>query len=210
MQEVLPGVFIVPCNGRKGFGYAHFVRRPAGNLVLDTDRTASMSEAFQAIEQAGGVRTVVVSDRHLGGKSSTEVAERFGALVYASAIEADAMGHRKNAVRIDHALPLQRTTIEGDVELIPTPGHTEGQFSTLVEVEGARCLFTADFVYRKGGAWVPGNASRKKMLGSFEGLRELTFDYVVPWTGYGQTEFFVPVADVNATVDSMIAACGKP
>ena len=29
MQEILPGVFIVEANGRKGFGYAHFVRRPS-------------------------------------------------------------------------------------------------------------------------------------------------------------------------------------
>jgi glyoxylase-like metal-dependent hydrolase (beta-lactamase superfamily II) len=210
MQQVLPGVFIVPCNGRKGFGYAHFVRRPAGNLVLDTDRAVSMSDAFPAIEAAGGVKAVVVSDRHLGGKGSTEVAERFGASVYASAIEAQAMAHRTHAVRIDHALPLERATIEGDVQLIPTPGHTEGQFSALAEVEGARCLFTADFVYRKDGAWVPGNPSRKKMLHSFEGLRDLEFDYVVPWTSYSQAELFVPVEDVNATVDAMIAACGKP
>jgi glyoxylase-like metal-dependent hydrolase (beta-lactamase superfamily II) len=210
MQQVLPGVFVVPCNGRKGFGYAHFVRRRGGNLLLDTDRTASISDAFDELEAAGGVRAVVVSDRHLGGKSSNEVAQRFGATVYASAIEAEAMGHRSNPVRIDHALPLQRTTVEGDVELIPTPGHTEGQFSTLVDVEGARCLFTADFVYRKEGAWVPGNASRKKMLRSFEGLRELAFEYVVPWTSYSQTEFFVPVSDVDATVLAMIAACSKP
>jgi hypothetical protein len=35
LREVLPGVFLVPQNGRKGFGYSHFVKRPAGNLILD-------------------------------------------------------------------------------------------------------------------------------------------------------------------------------
>jgi len=48
------------------------------------------------------------------------------------------------------------------------------------------------------------------MAQSFEGLRDLKFDHVVPWTGYGQTEFFVPIEDVGRTVDEMIAACPKP
>ena len=210
MREILPGVFAVPQNGMKGFGYSHFVRRPAGNLILDAMRNTSLSESFDAIEAAGGVTAVVISDRHLGGPSTNQIAERFGATVYCSAVEADAMGHRANQVRIDHALAFERTVIEGDVQLIPTPGHTEGQFSTLAEVEGRRILFTADFVYRSGDGWRPGNLSRRKMLKSFEGLRDLAFDHVVPCTNYAREEFFVPVESVDAVVDEMIAACTKP
>jgi glyoxylase-like metal-dependent hydrolase (beta-lactamase superfamily II) len=113
-------------------------------------------------------------------------------------------------VTIHHVLPSERTVIEGDVQLIPTPGHTAGQFSTLVEVGGARVLFTADFVWRENGRWRPGNASRKKMLKSFEGLRDLKFDVVAPWTSYAQTELYVPIGSVDQTVDEMIAACPKP
>ncbi len=210
MQEVLPGVSLVPQNGRKGFGYSHFVRRPAGNLILDASRVGSLSDAFDAIEAEGGVKAVVISDRHLGGVSTNQIAERFGAAVYCSEVEADAMGHRVNKLRIDHILPFARATIEGDVQLVPTPGHTAGQFSTLVPLAGARILFTADFVWRENGRWRPGNASRKKMLRAFEGLRDLSFDCVAPWTSYAQTEFFVPVRSVGATVDEMIGACSKP
>jgi glyoxylase-like metal-dependent hydrolase (beta-lactamase superfamily II) len=210
LREILPGVFIVPQNGNKGFGYSHFVRRPAGNLVLDAMRNTSLSDSFAAIEAEGGVRAVVISDRHLGGVSTNQVAERFGASVYCSAIEAEAMGHRANQVRVDHALAFERTFIEDDVQLIPTPGHTAGQFSTLAEVEGRRVLFTADFVYRSGGSWRPGNLSRRKMLKSFEGLRDLAFDHVVPCTSYALDEYFVSIASVDAAVDEMIAACTKP
>ena len=210
MREILPGVFAVPQNGMKGFGYSHFVRRPAGNLVLDAMRNTALSDAFDAFEAEGGVKAAVISDRHLGGPSTNQIAERFGATIYCSAIEAEAMGHRANQVRIDHALAFERTTIEGDVRLIPTAGHTAGQFSTLVEMGGRRVLFTADFVYRRGGAWRPGNLSRKKMLKSFEGLRDLAFDHVVPCTSYSETEFFVPAPSVDAAVDEMIAACTKP
>jgi glyoxylase-like metal-dependent hydrolase (beta-lactamase superfamily II) len=210
MREVLPGVFLAPQNGGKGFGYSHFIKRPAGNLILDASRVGSLTDLFDELEAEGGVKAAVISDRHLGGASTNQIAERFGATIYCSAIEAEAMGHRVNQVRIDHALPFERATIEGDVQLIPTPGHTAGQFSTLAEVGGARILFTADFVWRKDGHWRPGNSSRKKMLKSFEGLRDLQFDVVVPWTSYTQTELFVPIASVNAAVDAMIAACRRP
>ena len=210
MREVLPGIFAAPQNGDKGFGYSHFVRRPAGNLVLDAMRNTSLSNSFDAMQAAGGVRAAVISDRHLGGPSTNQIAERFGATVYCSAIEAEAMGHRANQVRIDHALAFERATIEDDVLLVPTPGHTPGQFSTLADVEGRRILFTADFVYRSGGAWRPGNLSRRKMLKSFEGLRDLAFDHVVPCTAYSQGEFFVQIDSVDSAVDEMIAACTKP
>ena len=210
MQTVLPGVSLVPQNGRKGFGWSHFVERPAGNLVLDASRIGSLSDSFDDLAARGGVHAAVISDRHLGGVSTNQIAERFGAAIYCSDVEAEAMGHRTNVVHIDHVLPLARHVVEPGFELIPTPGHTAGQFSTLVEVSGARILFTADFVWRENGRWRPGNHSRKKMIRSFEGLRELAFDHVVPWTSYDQTELFVPIHSVNETVDEMIAACPKP
>ena len=210
MQEILPGVSLVPANGRKGFGYAHFVQRPAGNLLLDASRTTSFSDAFDDMAAAGGVTAVVISDRHLGGPPTNQVAERFDARVYCSQIEADAMGHRSNAVWIDHVMPYARATIEGDVRLIPTPGHTAGQFATLCEVGGRRIFFSSDFVWRVDGRWRPGNTSRRKMRPAFEALRDLDFDTVVPWTGYSHTEFFVDVPDVGAAVDAMIDACPKP
>jgi glyoxylase-like metal-dependent hydrolase (beta-lactamase superfamily II) len=210
LREVIPGVFLVPQNGGKGFGYSHFVKRPAGNLILDASRVGSLTDSFDALEAEGGVKAAVISDRHLGGASTNQIAERFGATIYCSTIEATAMGHRVNQVTVHHALPFERTVIEGDVLLVPTPGHTAGQFSTLVEVGGARVLFTADCVWREGGRWRPGSSSRKKMRAAFEGLRDLKFDVVVAWTGYSQTELFVPITSVDQTVDEMIAACRKP
>lgn len=69
------------------------------------------------------------------------------------------MGHRVNQVTVHHALPFEHTVIDADVQLIATPGHTAGRLSTLVEVGGARVLFTADFVWRANGRWRPGNSS---------------------------------------------------
>src|SRR5579871_6863834 len=109
MQEILPGVFLVPQNGGKGFGYSHFVKRPAGNLILDASRVGSLTDSFDDLAAHGGVKAAVISDRHLGGASTNQIAERFGATIYCSAVESEAMGHRVNEVRIDHALPFERT-----------------------------------------------------------------------------------------------------
>ncbi len=207
MQEILPGVFVVPQNGGKGFGYVHFVQRPGGNLVLDS---GWITDHFGQIAAMGGVAAVVLSDRHLCGDHSNKTAEYFGARVYCSAIEAEAVAHRSHKVHIDQVLPFERTTIEGDVRLIPVPGHTAGQFATLCDVAGAKLLFISDFIYRDAGKWRPGNLSRRKMKAGLEGLRDLAFDYVVPWTGYASPEFAVKIDDVNATVDAMLAACPKP
>lgn len=207
MREILPGVFLLPQNGGKGFGHAHFARPASGNIV---PVAGQISDSFDALAERGGVKTVIISDRHLGGDSSNKIAARFDAAVYCSAIEAAAMAHRAQAVHIDHTLPFERTSIADDVLLVPVPGHTAGQFATLAEIEGARILFTADFVWREAGRWRPGNLSSKKIARSFDALRDLRFDYVVPWTGYDHDEFFVRIPDVDAAIDAMIAACTKP
>jgi hypothetical protein len=50
MQQVMPGVYLVPHNGMKGFGFSHFVVRPAGNLILDASRVSSLSDTFDALD----------------------------------------------------------------------------------------------------------------------------------------------------------------
>ena len=210
LQEIEKGVFLVPQNGRTGFGYSHFVVCPGGNLLLDASRVGSLTDSFPAMSALGGVQTVVISDRHLGGISTHQLAEHFGASVWCSAIEAKAMAHREGKVQIDHVLPFERTKIAVGVELIPTPGHTPGQFSTLLKMGRRNILFTADFLWREQGKWRPGSLSRRKIVATFESLRALRFDAIIPWTGYDQTEFIVPVPSVDKAVDAMIAACSKP
>ena len=208
LREILPDVFTAPSNGRKGFGFNLFVRRPAGNLMLDASRVGLLTDAFDELEAAGGVKAVIASDRHMADRKTDELRERFGAIVYASAIEAEALAHR---AIVDVALPFELAVIEGDVALIPTPGHTPGQFTCLMEAGGARLLFTSDFVYRAGGHWAPGNPSRRKMKASLERLRPLRFDYVVPWRSYDEAEdFFRVEGSIDAVVDEMIAACTRP
>lgn len=87
MQEVLPGVFVVESNGRKGYGYNHFVTRPSGNLILDAGRVGLMTDRFGELGEKGGVQAILISDRHLGDKKTDQLREHFGAPTYASQIE---------------------------------------------------------------------------------------------------------------------------
>jgi glyoxylase-like metal-dependent hydrolase (beta-lactamase superfamily II) len=206
--EALPGVFLAAANGRKGFGYSTLVVRPGGNVLVDPGRLGSLSESFGDMEAKGGISTVIVSDRHMGGGKADEAKRRFGAKIYASDIEYAAYAKRGMA---DAVLPFVDQRIEDDIRLIPTPGHTPGQFTALMEVEGARILFTSDFVWRAGGVWRPGNRSRKVMQASFERLRPLQFDWVFTWTDWDETEFGYRVEKpIGEVIDDMIAACDKP
>jgi glyoxylase-like metal-dependent hydrolase (beta-lactamase superfamily II) len=203
----MPGVFLVESNDRKGFGYSTLVVRPSGNVLVDPGRLGSLSRSFGEIEAKGGIKTVIVSDRHMGGGRADEAKRHFGCRIYASDIEYAAYAKRGMA---DGVLSYEDQTIEGDIRLIPTPGHTPGQFTALMAVEGSQVLFTSDFVWRTQGVWRPGNRSRKVMRPSFDRLRPLAFDTVFTWTGWDETEFGYRVdKPISEVVDDMLAACDK-
>ncbi len=60
-----------------------------------------------------------------------------------------------HSVPVTGAVPEYRTTRFGgfDVYVLPTPGHTLGSVSYLVESEGRRLAFTGDLVYGDGRVW---------------------------------------------------------
>lgn len=208
MQQVFPDVFVVPANQQKGYGFSHFVKHPKGNILLPRLKATSLSDSYGDLEKEGGVRRVLISDRHFGGPECADAATHFGATLYASDIEAKAI--EKNCP-VDVVLPFEQQTIDGYVEAIPTPGHTPGQFSYLISIKGKRCLFTGDFIYRSSGSWTPGNRSRKKMQASFDRLRSLRFDYVIGCADYDAPDSYVAVrGSVDDVVDEMLAACSSP
>jgi glyoxylase-like metal-dependent hydrolase (beta-lactamase superfamily II) len=79
----------------------------------------------------------------------------------------------------------ERTTLDGDFELIPIPGHTPGATAFLWESGDHRFLFTGDSLYLDEDEWVVAlnvrGADRDAYLASLELLRELEFDVLVPW-----------------------------
>ncbi|WP_220447352.1 MBL fold metallo-hydrolase [Nonomuraea deserti] len=58
-------------------------------------------------------------------------------------------------VRVDGVVPEYRTARYGgvDVRVLPTPGHTPGSVSYLVEAGGTKAAFTGDLIYAPGKVW---------------------------------------------------------
>jgi glyoxylase-like metal-dependent hydrolase (beta-lactamase superfamily II) len=58
-------------------------------------------------------------------------------------------------VPVDDVVPEYRTRVYGDVpvQVVPTPGHTTGSVTYVVERDGRRIAFTGDLVYAPGKVW---------------------------------------------------------
>src|SRR5262245_50913048 len=77
-----------------------------------------------------------------------------------------------------------RHTLDGDFEVIPTPGHTLGATTYLWDSGQHRMLFTSDTVYLSKGEWVAAvleSSDRAAYIESLELIRTLDFDVLVPW-----------------------------
>lgn len=83
----------------------------------------------------------------------------------------------------------ERQMIDGDLEVIPTPGHTAGATSYLWD-NGQHCfLFTGDSLWLENGEWaavVLATSDRSAFLDSMAVVRGLDFDVLVPWVSLGE------------------------
>jgi glyoxylase-like metal-dependent hydrolase (beta-lactamase superfamily II)/ferredoxin len=132
--EAGSGVFDCGYCSEDSFGAsAWFVRRPMGNLLIDSPR---YTEALAApILAAGGIDHILLTHRD-DVADARRWADRFGARVW---IHADDAGAAPFAT--DRFVGVEQVVIEPGVVAIPTPGHTRGSAVFLVD---GRYLFTGD------------------------------------------------------------------
>jgi len=100
----------------------------------------------------------------------------------------------------------ERSTLDGDFELIPIPGHTPGATAFLWR----GCLFTGDSVFLHDGEWVAaivGGSDRNAYAESLELLRELEFEVLVPWAASAGQPFHASTnaADARRRIDAILA-----
>lgn len=115
----------------------------------------------------------------------SRVAERFGSRLHAPAAERETIGRHHP---IDVPLSSRHIDDRG-VEVIPTPGHTPGSTSYLVEGAQGRYLFTGDTVFvADDGRWstfvIPGIGDAAAMAESLRLLASLRPDVVIS-SAYG-------------------------
>ncbi|MBI1256904.1 MAG: MBL fold metallo-hydrolase [Chloroflexi bacterium] len=140
-------------------------------------KTASIENEYAALDAFGGISRIDITDYHFAGEHVEEVAQRFNAAIYCSQIEAPKI--RKQGGKSLVTFEYTHHDIEPNLSVIPTPGHTSGGVCYLLTLDNKRYLFTGDFLYFDGSAWVVGSKNYAKVKASLERLRDLDYDYLV-------------------------------
>jgi glyoxylase-like metal-dependent hydrolase (beta-lactamase superfamily II) len=100
-----------------------------------------------------------------------------------------------------HGAFSRRHKLDGDLEVIPTPGHTPGATAYLWDNGNHRFLFTGDTIYLRDGEWVAAvldSSDRGAYLDSLEVIRELDFDVLVPWAATAGDAYYTVVGNGEA------------
>jgi hydroxyacylglutathione hydrolase len=167
--------------------HAYLWQGPSGNILF----YSPVSDAdFDAIDDLGGVRDQYLSHQDEAGPMLARVAERFGSRLHAPAAELEAIGRHAH---VDTPLDARRHLDENGVDVIPTPGHSDGSTCYLVAgVGGETYLFTGDTMFPTGsGTWatflVPGRGGAAELRSSLELLATLQPDVVISSAFGGDT-----------------------
>ncbi len=179
---------------------SYVLQRRQGNLVVYN--SPGVSESAAAIRALGAPARLLVNHGHESMYGQPD-------------LDVPIWVHEKDRSEVAGSLDVAgtfdgRTTIDDDLEVIPTPGHTAGTTCYLWDDGTHRFLFTGDFIWIEDGEWkavVLSEELRRDYLDSLALVRDLEFDVLVPWgTSEGGPSFGV-VADrseVHDRVDAII------
>jgi glyoxylase-like metal-dependent hydrolase (beta-lactamase superfamily II) len=178
---------------------AFLLQRDRGNVLIYS--TAGLESDAAAIQERGGIARQYLNHRHEAMFASDWVTAPL--LVHAR--ERDAV-ERNHHVR---ATFTERHTLDDDLEVIPTPGHTPAATAYLWDSGEHRFLFTGDTIYLQDGEWVAavlGSSDRAAYVASLELLRGLDFDVLVPWAATdGEPYATTGGADARRRIDAILA-----
>lgn len=134
-EPIEDGVYFCGWASPRSYGAASYlIRRPAGNVLVDSPRFAR--PLVERLEALGGVSLMVLS--HIDDVADHEAfAAHFGCARIIH--RADAQGALAGAERLVDGSAL--VTLADDLTLIPVPGHTAGSVCLLYR---DRFLFTGD------------------------------------------------------------------
>lgn len=140
---------------------------------------------FDAVDSLGGVDDQYLSHQDEAGPMLARIADRFGSRLHAPEAERETIGRHSP---ID--VPLSSRHVDDRaVEVIPTPGHTPGSTSYLIQGAQGRYLFTGDTMFvAADGRWstfvIPGVGDAAAMADSLHVLASLQPDVVIS-SAYG-------------------------
>jgi glyoxylase-like metal-dependent hydrolase (beta-lactamase superfamily II)/ferredoxin len=180
--NIAENVYFCGFTSESSFGaWSYLIVRPdseGGNVMIDSPRFAG--QLVKKIEHLGGIRQIFLSHRD-DVADHEAFARRFGAERF--------MHQRDNAARygVEHVIEGDEiVSIDQDMMVIPTPGHTRGHVVFLYK---NKFLFTGDHL-----SWSPVRNtltafrsvawySWKEQTRSMERLLEIDFEWVLPGHG---------------------------
>jgi glyoxylase-like metal-dependent hydrolase (beta-lactamase superfamily II) len=197
-QELAPGVYRCGFNSKDSYGaHSYFVRRPEGNLLVDSPRFAS--ELKSHFRENGGVADILLSHQD-DVADADKYAEAFGARVWIHKSDARAAPYATNRIEGTEEIPIREK-----LRAIPVPGHTRGSVVYLLE---DTYLFTGDSLAATGdqkrlvafrdACWYSWGA----LTDSLQKLRKYSFAWVLPGHGWSA---HLPPAEMNAQLGALVA-----
>ncbi|MDO5638748.1 MAG: MBL fold metallo-hydrolase [Neisseria sp.] len=186
--------------------HAYLLTQENGNILF---YSASLRQEQPQIQALGGIACQFLSHKHEAGPALARIKQSFGSKLFY---------HRFEKAEIEQFAPADylfehRETRQGNIEIIPTPGHTPGSTCFLVHsVHGQKYLFTGDTVYPNGSGWetrckqIEGG-SRADLRQSLMLLRQLSPDVVISSASIGDAAFkSVDNEEWQSAIDKLVAA----
>ena len=171
--------------------HAYFLRRPEGNVLFYN--TGNEGD-FEKIAELGGIQAQLLSHRDEAGPSLKRIKDLFGSRLCCSAVEAPIIGKDEP---VDVTFQLSDHHL-GDIEIIHTPGHTEGSMCFFYKSPyGKSYLFTGDTIFQSNGKWATlafpqAGGSKASLAESLIRLRDLN-PYIVMSSAFVGDVSFVEI-----------------
>ena len=188
----------------------------AGNVLF---YNTAGDDDLDEMARLGGVAHQYLSHQDEVAPMLTTYRQRFGAVLHAAAVEADAVAE----VQVPDLTFTERHVDSNGVEVIPTPGHTPGSTSFLVPgADGLTYLFTGDTLYRDAsGRWRAGYlpfSDAEDLLASLDALAGLQPDLVASSAFAGdagahlldRASWSARVAEARTALERHLARPSKP
>jgi glyoxylase-like metal-dependent hydrolase (beta-lactamase superfamily II) len=149
-EHPLPAYPQTACN-------AYLLLRQSGNVLFYSTGREAVGKIVDGadhdrIEELGGIGHILLGHWHEASPSLRTIKERFGATLICHARDA-APVEKEGRVAPDMTF-WDRQLVAGDIEAIPTPGHTVGSACYLYRApHGHTYLFTGDTIWPARGSW---------------------------------------------------------
>jgi glyoxylase-like metal-dependent hydrolase (beta-lactamase superfamily II) len=204
MKQLYPDLWQTQAEHPFGPGsatHAYLLTRSSGNLLF---YSCGHAGEYPEISRLGGAVRQYLSHRDEAGPALRRIKESLGSLLCCHALEAEAV---RKFCPVDLTFEHRECHL-GDIEVIPTPGHTDGSTCFLCTSRDGklRYLFTGDTLFPDGDSWgtYVSPSHRRTLAESLESLRALEPDVVLSSASSGRPFQEMGPGEWQAIVDRAI------